>query len=127
MKTSSGYRKLAPRIEEETFPQTGSDVDDLGSVRRYRTIIQCKHWLAKSVGVTDIAASREAMALWEPPRVDTLVIATSGRFTGDGISMAEKHNQSNRALFIEMWPESHLERTLAGRPHLLGQFGLQRK
>ena len=102
------------------------DVDGLGSVRRYRTIIQCKHWLSKSVRIVDIAASREAMALWDAPRVDTLVIVTSGRFTVDAIAMVEKHNQSDKALFIEMWPDSHLERVLASRPPLLGQFGLHR-
>ncbi len=120
-------------LQKTHAPDKGRDisaeivvVDGLGSVRRHRTIIQCKHWLSNSVSVTDIAASREAMALWEPPRVDTLVIATSGRFTVDAIAMVEKHNQSDRALFIDMWPESHLERLLAGRPHLLGQFGLRR-
>ena len=102
------------------------DVDGLGSVRRHRTIIQCKHWLAKSVGRSVVADSRNAMELWKSPRVDTVVIATSGRFTGDAISMVETHNQSDRALTIEMWPESHLERMLASRPHLVGQFGLRR-
>ena len=103
------------------------DLDVLGGVRRYRTIIQCKHWLSKSVGPGDIASSRAAMALWEPPRVDALVIATSGRFTADAVSMVERHNQGDRALSIEMWPESHLEKRLASRPHLLGEFGLRRK
>ena len=101
------------------------DVDPLSGVRRHRTIIQCKHWLSKSVGIGDVAAAREAMALWEPPRVDGLVIATSGRFTADAVAMVEKHNQGNHALTIEMWPESHLERLLAGRPHLIGQFSLR--
>ena len=129
---AEGYENVQ-WLQKTHAPDRGRDisadrieVDGLGSVRRYRTIVQCKHWLTKSVAAADIGASSGAMALWEPPRVDTLVIATSGRFTGDAISMVEKHNQSDRALFIEMWAESHLEKTLASRPHLLGQFGLRR-
>ena len=132
MSEAEGYENVQ-WLQKTRAPDRGRDisadrvdVDGLGSVRRYRTIIQCKHWLAKSVGRLEIAASRDAMELWAPPRVDTVVIATSGRFTGDAISMVEKHNQSDKALFIEMWPESHLERTLASRPYLLGQFGLRR-
>ena len=120
-------------LQKTRAPDRGRDIsadriddDGLGGVRRHRTIIQCKHWLAKSVGPSDIAASRHAMELWEPPRVDTVVIATSGRFTADAILMVEKHNQSDRALYIDMWPESHLERLLASKPHLVGQFGLRR-
>ena len=66
------------------------------------------------------------MELWQPPRVDRLIFATSGRFTADAISLIEKHNQSDRALAIYMWPESHIERLLAARPHLIGQFMLKR-
>ena len=98
----------------------------LGGVRRYRTIIQCKHWLSKSVGPDEISRVRDQMALWEPPRVDELVIVTSGRFTSDAVLLVEKHNQSNNALNIAMWPDSHLESILAARPDLIGQFRLRR-
>jgi hypothetical protein len=100
--------------------------DPLAGVRRYRVIIQCKHWLSKSVSATDVSATRDQMELWQPPRVDRLIFATSGRFTADAISLVEKHNQSDRALAIYMWPDSHLERLLAARPHLIGQFMLKR-
>jgi hypothetical protein len=40
--------------------------------------------------------------------------------------MVEQHNQADRALNISMWPENHLERLLAARPHLIAQFGLKR-
>jgi hypothetical protein len=66
------------------------------------------------------------MELWQPPRVDGLVIATTGRFTADAVALIEQHNQSDRALHITMWPDSHLERLLAARPHLIGQFRLRR-
>jgi hypothetical protein len=99
--------------------------DALGGTIRYRVIIQCKHWQAKSVSPTEVATLREQMKLWEPPRVDIHVIATSGRFTSDAVALIERHNQSDTALRIEMWPESHLERLLASRPAIIAEFGLR--
>lgn len=99
--------------------------DSLGGTLRQRVIIQCKHWLSKSVSPTEIGTLKEQMRLWEPPRVDIHVIATSGRFTSDAVVLVEKHNQSDSALRIEMWPESHLERLLAGRPAIIAEFGLR--
>ncbi len=65
------------------------------------------------------------MKLWEPPRVDVHVIATSGRFTSDAVAMIEKHNHSDTALRIEMWTDSHLERLLAARPAIIAEFALR--
>jgi hypothetical protein len=100
--------------------------DPLSGVRRFRVIIQCKHWLSRSVSGTDVSVTRDQMVHWQPPRIDRLVFATTGRFTADAISLVEANNQSDRALTIEMWPDSHLERLLAARPHLIGQFKLRR-
>jgi hypothetical protein len=99
--------------------------DHLSGVSRARVIIQCKHWLSKSVSLPDLTALVGQMSLWEPPKVDVLIVATSGRFTTDAIDFAEKHNQSDRALRIEIWPESHLERLLAERPGLVAEFRLR--
>jgi Restriction endonuclease len=52
--------------------------DPLGGVIRSRVIIQCKHWPTKSVSVADVAELQSQMKLWEPPRVEVLVIASSG-------------------------------------------------
>lgn len=101
------------------------DSDLLGGVRRHRVIIQCKHWLSKSIGPGDVSDVRSQMELWQPPRVDELIIATTGRFTVDAISLVEQHNQADRAMHIHMWPDSHLERLLAARPHLIGEFRLR--
>ena len=128
---TSGYEN--PKWLQLTHaPDRGRDLsvdrvesDQLTGVRRYRTIIQCKHWLSKSVGATDIGKARSQMELWQSPRVDDLVIATTGRFTADAIELVEQHNLSDRALHIVMWPDSHLERLLAARPHLIGQFRLR--
>ncbi len=99
--------------------------DQLSGTIRSRVLIQCKHWLSKSVSVPQFAALKEQMALWEPPKVDVLIIATSGRFTCDAVSAIEKHNEGDRALRVEMWPESHLERLLAERPALIAEFQLR--
>ncbi len=99
--------------------------DGLSGHRSTRVVIQCKHWQGRSIAPTDVALLKEQMLLWEPPRVDVLVIATSGRFTADAVAAIEKHEQSDRAMRIEMWPESHLEMLLAARPHLIAEFGLR--
>jgi hypothetical protein len=104
---------------------TKLDSDQLAGVRRHRIIIQCKHWRTRSVGAGDVSDVRSQMELWQPPRVDGLYIATSGRFTADAISLIERHNQEDRALHISMWPDSHLEMLLAARPHLIAQFRLR--
>jgi hypothetical protein len=119
-------------LMQTNAPDKGRDLsvtrvvsDGLSGVMRSRVIVQCKHWLGKSVGVLEIATTMEQMKLWTPPRVDVLVIATSGRFTADAVQWVEAHNNADQALRIEMWPESHLERLLASRPALIAEFGLR--
>lgn len=99
--------------------------DGLSDALRLRVIIQCKHWLSKSVGPADVAAAVAQTDLWDSPKVDVLVIATSGRFTSDAVTWIEKHNAARKAPRIEMWPESRLELQLAERPWLIAEFGLR--
>ncbi|AFZ47789.1 hypothetical protein Cyast_1833 [Cyanobacterium stanieri PCC 7202] len=99
--------------------------DRLSGISRKRVIIQCRHWLKSSVSKNNISVLKEEVKLWEPPRIDILVIATTGRFTADAVSLIEKHNQSDSAMVIEMWPESNLERVLASHPALVAEFGLR--
>jgi hypothetical protein len=113
-------------------PDRGRDIsvyrvysDPLSGTIRERVILQCKHWLTKSIGPIEIATLRDQMKLWEPPRIDVHIIATSGRFTADAVAFIEKHNLADSALKIEMWPESHLERLLASRPAIIGEFSLR--
>ncbi|MFZ0818500.1 MAG: restriction endonuclease [Candidatus Acidiferrales bacterium] len=132
LSTSPGYEN--PEWLQQTHaPDRGRDLsvmrvedDPLAGVRRHRIIVQCKHWLSKSVSVPDVITARGQMELWQPPRVDYLIIATSGRFTVDAIKLIEDHNQSDRALHISMWPETHLERLLAARPYLISEFRLRK-
>lgn len=113
-------------------PDRGRDVsvdrvieDALGGTRRERVIIQCKHWQENSVGVSEFATLLRQSKLWEPPRVDVLVIATTGRFSADAVLAIEKHNDSGGIPRVEMWPDSHLELLLSRRPILIAEFGLR--
>ncbi len=99
--------------------------DELSGILRLRVIIQCKHWLSRSVNVAEVATAKEQMALWPAPRVDVLVFATSGRFTADAVAAIEAHNAAGSLPRIEMWAESHLERLLAARPAVIAEFGLR--
>lgn len=100
-------------------------IDKLSGTRRLRVMLQCKHWLSRSVSVADVATLKEQVRLWGNPRFDVLVIVTSGRFSADAVRTIESHNESDAALRIEMWPESHLERLLAARPGLIAEFRLR--
>lgn len=75
--------------------------------------------ILRSTGPSEIALLREQRKLWPSPRVDVLVIATSGRFTTPAIRLIEQQNQSDSALRIEPWASSHLEGLLARRHDLL--------
>jgi hypothetical protein len=99
--------------------------DALSGTLRLRVVIQCKHWLSRSVSLPEVGAAKDQMATWINPRVDVLVIATSGRFTADAVTWIEGHNASGMSPWIEMWPESHLERLLAARPAFIAEFGLR--
>ena len=104
---------------------TRINTDQLSGTIRSRVLIQCRHWLSRSVSPADVAALKEQISQWEPPKVDVLIIATTGRFSADAVSAIERHNNGDRALRIEMWPETHLERLLAERPSLIAEFGLR--
>lgn len=99
--------------------------DELSGTLRLRVVIQCKHWMSRSVSLAEVSSTKEQMALWNNPRVDVLIIATSGRFTADAVTWIEHHNATGASPRIEMWPESHLERLLAARPAIIAEFGLR--
>lgn len=128
---SDGYEN-AEWLTKINAPDRGRDLsvqrvfqDPLSGSRRERVIIACKHYTSKSVNLAEIAGLQGQMKLWDSPRVDVLIVATSGRFTNDAVDWIEKHNRSNEALRIEMWPDSQLEHLLAKRPDLIAEFGLR--
>jgi hypothetical protein len=100
--------------------------DPLGDTRRERVILQCRHWLSKSLSVEECSTTVAQMALWEPPLVDVLTFATSGRFTADAVRWIETHNNAGKSPRIEMWPSTRLEAQLATRPTLIREFGLRK-
>lgn len=114
-------------------PDRGRDIsvyrtskDVLGGTTRSRVFIACKHYQSTSVSLSDVTLLREQTALWTDPRVDVLVIATSGRFTTDAVQRIEAFNADHSSrLKIEMWPDSTLERLLAERPGLIAEFHLR--
>lgn len=123
----------AKRLMKTNAPDHGRDIsvervehNSLSGVRRYRTIIQCKCWHTRSVRDTDIADTITKIGYWEHPKVNELVIATTGTFTESAVQFVDKHNDSEKALHIDLWPESHLGRILSKRPGLIAQFGLRK-
>jgi hypothetical protein len=113
-------------------PDRGRDVsvertitDQLTGTQVCRVIVQCKHWRGRSIGIAEIAALTAQMESWEPPKVDELIIATTGKFTADAVTWIEKRNNERQSPRIAMWPDSHLESLLAERPHLVAEFRLR--
>ncbi len=90
-------------------------------------IIQARHWLSKSLSLADVTVLLAQVSLWEPPVVNNLIIATSGKFTTDAIEWIERHNAEGARPWIDMWAETHLERLLAARPHLAAGLGLRQR
>lgn len=127
---TSGY--VNPQwLTHTNAPDRGRDLsvnrivqDPLTGTRNDRIILSCKH--TDSVNLPIITALKEQMKLWELPRVNELIVVSSGRFTTDAIDYVERHNQGHEAMRIEMWANSQLERLLANRPELIADFHLRK-
>lgn len=100
-------------------------VDSLSGTKRYRVIIQCKHWMSRSVGRDDIVQCREAVTMWQPPLVDVLIVATSGRYSQDAVARVEQWRNARDSPEVELWADSALESMLARRPDIIETFGLR--
>jgi hypothetical protein len=130
LRTAPGYDNVR-WLMRPNAPDRGRDLsadktvrDSLGLALTQRVIVQAKHWLSRSVRHTDIADLLSDIALWEPPPIHYLIVATTGRFTADAVQAVETHNAGGRRPIIDVWPDSKLEALLAERPHLVG-FGLR--
>lgn len=128
---SPGYSNVN-WLTKTKAPDRGRDIsvdktitDPLTGMRVSRVIVQCKHWQSKSLAISDIVDLLAQMKLWEPPKVDELIIATTGKFTTDAIDFVERHNLDRKIPTISMWADSHLEALLAERPHLISEFRLR--
>ncbi|MET8524759.1 restriction endonuclease [Micromonospora sp. NPDC005172] len=99
--------------------------DALTTQVRERIVIQCKHWLSRSIKDDDMYKEVASVEHWDNPPVDVLIMATSGRFTAGGVSWIERHNAKGVRPRIEMWNDARLEMLLAERPHLILDFELR--
>ena len=131
IREAAGYEN-ALWLTKTRAPDRGRDLsvdrvvsDSLSGVTRLRVIIQCRNWLARSIGPRDVADALASMPLCEPPPVDVLVLATSGRFTGDAVTWIDTHNDARKRPTLEPWADSHLESLLTQRPYLVSEFGLR--
>lgn len=113
-------------------PDHGRDIgairlrsDSLSGYSQERLVIQCKHWLSRSIRDDEIVKEVTSVDHWRDPPVDVLIIATSGRFTADAVSWIERHNGKGVRPRVEMWNDARLENLLAGRPHIILSFGLR--
>ena len=128
---AEGYEEVQWLMRTEA-PDHGRDVsavrltrDALSGYRQFRVVIQCKHWLSKSLTDKHIAAEVVSVEHWQNPPFDVLVIATSGRFTADAVTWVERHNSKGQRPFIELWNDAHLESLLSERPNLILQYRLR--
>jgi len=128
---TAGYQNVR-WLSHTNAPDRGRDLsaervttDPLSGTRRERIIIQCKHYLKSSIGPSEVSTTKDIVTMWEPPRVDVLIFATSGRFTADAIKLSEQHNERGGLPRIELWADSHLETLLSSHPGLIADFKLR--
>jgi hypothetical protein len=128
--TTPGYEN-ATWLMETRAADRGRDLaveqvttDSLTGTRRLRVIVQCKAW-QKSLSPKECQAATAPIPLWEPPKVDLLILATTGRFSEQGVQWIDNHNHAGKDPRIAMWPDSHLELLLAGRGDLVEEFALR--
>jgi hypothetical protein len=122
---ADGYEEVQ-WLMRTNAPDHGRDIsairvtkDSLSGHRQFRVVIQCKHWLARSIRDEDIAKEVVSIEHWEHPPFDVMVVATSGRFTADAVTWAERHNAKGARPYVELWNDAHLESLLATRQHLI--------
>lgn len=131
VRQSRGYENVDWLMRTEAVDR-GRDIqayrvleDPLLGVERHRVIIQCKHWRGRSVGRSDLIQCVESVRLWEPPLIDQLIVATSGRFSQDAVELPEKRNYERLRPAASLWSDSHLEILIARRPAIAAKFGLR--
>jgi len=128
---ADGYEEVQ-WLMRTNAPDHGRDVsavrvlcDSLSGQRQLRVVIQCKHWLSRSVRDVDVANEVVSIEHWEHRPFDVLVVATSGRLTADAVTWIERHNSKGARPYIEVWNDAHLESLLAERQHLVLSYELR--
>jgi Restriction endonuclease len=128
--STDGYENVS-WVMETRAPDRGRDlevyrvtVDTLAGTIRERVIVQCKAW-RRSLSPADCQAALAPLSLWEPPAIDVLIIATTGRFSADAVRWIELHNNEGERPKFHMWADSNLETMLASRSDLVTRFHLR--
>ena len=131
IRSADGYEN-ANWLMKTNAPDRGRDIeayrvipDALSKTRRLRVMIQCKHWQSRSVGRLQLIQCIESIKHWEPPPVDVVIVATSGRFSQDAVAVAERKEADGIRPLLELWPDSHIEGLLGQRPGIVAEFGLR--
>lgn len=96
----------------------------LSGVERVPVMVQCKHYPSGSANLDDCRKSVEQAKLWPDAGFRVVVVATSGNFSQQAVEWVEHHRSVGGFPAVELWPQSHLELVLAGRPHIRSSFGL---
>lgn len=99
--------------------------DPVGPSRRLRVIVQCKHWQSRSVTLGDLSALLAKVSLWEPPKVDEIVVATSGRFTEQAVTWSEAREADRAVPRVVLLAELQIETMLSQHQGLFADFGLR--
>ena len=96
-------------------------IDELQGTKRIHVLVQCKHWLEKSVSVSDMTTLLAQVGLWKKT-FSEVIVATSGRFTQDAVDWREQRELEGHFPAVEFWPNSHLEHLLATRTTLRSNY-----
>jgi Restriction endonuclease len=100
-------------------------IDPLMPTRRQRVIVQCKHWQSRSVNVEEVSKVLLQTKLWEPPMVEVIIIATSGRISADAVAFIERREEARTLPRIVMLADSQIETMLSQHQGLIAEFGLR--
>lgn len=95
-----------------------------GEVRTESVMVQAKHWRSKSVPPDELAKVVAQAETW-PSAFHVVIVATSGRFTTDAVTWAEKRAKSGSRPDVELWCDADLERLLARHPSIAAAHGLR--
>lgn len=131
IRSADGYEN-ANWLMRTNAPDRGRDIeafrvveDSLSGVRRFRVMVQCKHWQSRSIGPSDLQNCLASAQLWRDPPVDVVIVATSGRYSTDAVAWVEARRAKQEVPVFELWAENDLERMLSRRPHIAAQSGLR--
>lgn len=123
LRTADGYENTG-WLMKTNAPDRGRDLsaervmkDELSGTKRVHTLIQCKHWVNRSINVSDISALLAKTELWNR-KFAVVIIVTSGRFTQDSVNWQESRESKGEFPAVEFWSGSHLEHLIASRPYI---------